>query len=95
MNSGNAVVRYDQFANRWFVVLPMFRRLPARPDAPMPGHAGEPAHMNVPAVAGQPGSAAKLNVLPPGQPTKPKQNTGPSFRTTRAPRVMEPWTKGT
>ncbi len=33
-NNGDAVVRYDQIANRWLVVMPLFRRGPARPDQP-------------------------------------------------------------
>jgi hypothetical protein len=32
--SGDAVVRYDQLANRWLFVLPIFRRAPDQPDAP-------------------------------------------------------------
>ncbi len=32
--SGDAVVRYDQLANRWLFVLPNFRRPPDQPDAP-------------------------------------------------------------
>jgi hypothetical protein len=32
--SGDAVVRYDQLANRWLFVLPIFRRPPDQPDAP-------------------------------------------------------------
>ncbi len=32
--SGDAVVRYDQLANRWLFVLPVFRRPPAEPEGP-------------------------------------------------------------
>src|SRR5215475_5299096 len=32
--SGDAVVRYDQLANRWLFVLPIFRRIPDRPQEP-------------------------------------------------------------
>jgi hypothetical protein len=32
--SGDAVVRYDQLADRWLFVLPIFRRPPDHPDAP-------------------------------------------------------------
>ncbi len=28
INNGDAVVRYDQLANRWLIVMPIFRRLP-------------------------------------------------------------------
>ena len=34
MISGDAVVRYDQLAGRWLFVLPIFRRISDRPDAP-------------------------------------------------------------
>ena len=34
INNGDAVVRYDQIANRWLVVMPLFRRGPVRPDQP-------------------------------------------------------------
>src|SRR6188768_3229388 len=33
-NNGDVVVRYDQLANRWLVVMPIFRRATARPDQP-------------------------------------------------------------
>ena len=36
--SGDAVVRYDQIANRWLFVLPLFQRGPVRADQPeIPG----------------------------------------------------------
>ena len=61
INNGDAVVRYDQLADRWLIVMPIFRRLPPRERAPagVP-KAGEPAHLSVPAVAGQPGAAEPL-----------------------------------
>ena len=34
LNNGDAVVRYDQIADRWLVVMPLFRRGPVRPDQP-------------------------------------------------------------
>jgi hypothetical protein len=47
-NNGDAVVRYDQLADRWLVVMPTFRRGAPRPDQPKPGHDGEPAQQSVP-----------------------------------------------
>ena len=39
-NNGDAVVRYDQLADRWLVLMPVFRRGPVRPDQPQaPGGA--------------------------------------------------------
>lgn len=32
INNGDAVVRYDQLADRWLIVMPTFRRLPSRND---------------------------------------------------------------
>ncbi len=40
--SGDAVVRYDQLADRWLFVLPLFSRGPVRPDQVEAGRAGEP-----------------------------------------------------
>jgi len=34
MVSGDAVVRYDQLAERWLFVLPIFRKIPDRPEEP-------------------------------------------------------------
>jgi hypothetical protein len=33
-NNGDAVARYDQIANRWLIVMPLFGRGPVRPDQP-------------------------------------------------------------
>jgi len=64
-NNGDAVVRYDQLADRWLIVMPIFSRLPVRHDAPPPSKAGEPAKPSVRGQTGQPGSAAKLIEPPP------------------------------
>jgi hypothetical protein len=42
-NNGDAVVRYDQLANRWLIVMPIFARGPVRPDQPAAGASGDPA----------------------------------------------------
>ncbi|HZS03563.1 MAG TPA: hypothetical protein VFD58_01695 [Blastocatellia bacterium] len=63
-NNGDTVVRYDQIADRWLIVMPTFRRGAARPDQPQPGRAGEPAQLSVPGRPGQPGAAAPLFVPP-------------------------------
>ncbi|HRI80210.1 MAG TPA: hypothetical protein PLR06_11810, partial [Cyclobacteriaceae bacterium] len=44
INNGDAVVRYDQLADRWLIVMPTFRRAPGRNDSltvklPQPGPA--------------------------------------------------------
>ena len=38
-NNGDAVVRYDQLAERWLIVMPVFRRSAERPDQPPPWRA--------------------------------------------------------
>src|ERR1041385_6543802 len=57
-NNGDAVVRYDQLADRWLIVMPIFRRAAVRPDQPQPGKSGEPAQVSVPGRQGQPGPAS-------------------------------------
>ncbi|HEU0174506.1 MAG TPA: hypothetical protein VFV58_09610 [Blastocatellia bacterium] len=69
-NNGDAVVRYDQLADRWLIVMPIFRRGAVRPDQPQPGRAGDPAQLSVPGQAGQPGQAVPLYVPPPSPPTQ-------------------------
>ncbi len=63
-NNGDTVVRYDQLANRWLVVMPTFRRGAVRPDQPQVPRAGDPAQLSVPGQANQPGAAAPLFVPP-------------------------------
>src|SRR5688500_17913955 len=70
-NNGDAVVRYDQLANRWLVVMPIFSRAAARPDQPAVPKPGGPAVVSVPGVAGQPGRAAKLITPPPAPSPQP------------------------
>jgi hypothetical protein len=72
-NNGDAVVRYDQLADRWLVVMPIFRRAPARPDQPPAARANDPAQLSVPGRAGQPGTAAPLFTPPPNPPVQPGQ----------------------
>jgi hypothetical protein len=54
--NGDAVVRYDQLAGRWLVVMPIFRRTVFDADRSKPG---EPV---------RPGNAARANVGRPGPP---------------------------
>jgi hypothetical protein len=75
-NNGDAVVRYDQLADRWLIVMPIFRRGAVRPDQPQPGRAGDPAQLSVPGQAGQPGAAAPLFVPSPSPPTQAQPPRG-------------------
>ena len=75
--NGDAVVRYDQLADRWLIVMPIFRRMPVRDAEPTPGSAGEPARRSVVGKRGQPGAAAQL-FEPPHEtaPTPPSAGSG-------------------
>jgi hypothetical protein len=87
INNGDAVVRYDQLAGRWLIVMPIFRRLPPRASKPAMPQAGEPAHLSLPGVEGQPGPAMLLFQPPPPVPVpeSPRPNPIPAPGT-RAPR---------
>src|SRR6202012_1702634 len=67
LNNGDAVVRYDQLANRWLIVMPTFRRGIARTDERDSSKAGLPPY------PAQPGTAEML--YQPG-PTYPEPPTG-------------------
>jgi len=75
-NNGDAVVRYDQLANRWLIVMPTFRRAPVRPDQPKPGRDGEPAPLSVIGQKNQPGAATPLFVPTPSATPAPPQPRG-------------------
>ena len=59
-NNGDAVVRYDQLADRWLIVMPIFSRAAPRSDQPTATTPADPAQVSVIGVAGQPGPAAPL-----------------------------------
>jgi hypothetical protein len=70
-NNGDAVVRYDQLADRWLIVMPIFSRSPYRDDQPAGTTPRDPAAVSVPGVRGQPGPAAPLFVPPPAAAEEP------------------------
>ncbi len=84
-NNGDAVVRYDQLADRWLIVMPIFRRSPERPDQPEPWQSGAGVQLSPPGVSGQPGPAAPLFVPPPAPPSDPAG----AATTSRARRVQQ------
>lgn len=74
-NNGDTVVRYDQLAGRWLIVMPLFSRIP-------PDQVGQRPPMNQPAPPGQlaqegqaasPGPAVMLPANPPPPPTPPQR----------------------
>ncbi|MGE3345537.1 MAG: hypothetical protein AB7L71_19115, partial [Vicinamibacterales bacterium] len=77
-NNGDTVVRYDQLANRWLIVMPIFRRGQARPDQPPVPSPSERAVVSTPGVAGQPGAATRMFVPPAPPPPAPTPATPPS-----------------
>jgi len=69
-NSGDAVVRYDQLAGRWLIVMPMFSRIapgeyPESPTAPAPALPGQFAK---PGQVSTPGAATAMSANPPQPP---------------------------
>jgi hypothetical protein len=71
-NNGDTVVRYDQLANRWLIVMPIFGRAAPRPDQPPVWTASSTAYVAPPGIRGQPGAAAKMPVPPPPPPPDPQ-----------------------
>src|SRR5262245_9906791 len=80
-NNGDAVVRYDQIADRWLIVMPIFRRDPTRSERPAPPRSGGPPGLSVPGRPNQPGPAASLVAPPPpatpAPPPAPPGQRGP------------------
>jgi hypothetical protein len=77
-NNGDAVVRYDQLADRWLITMPIFSRIPL-------SDVGERAPVEQPAAPGQlarqgqassPGSAVALPQNPPAPPPPPATGRG-------------------
>ena len=60
VNNGDAVVRYDQIADRWLIVMPIFRRGQLRPDQPFDWRASSRAYVSPPGRVDQPGQAVPL-----------------------------------
>jgi hypothetical protein len=76
LNNGDAVVRYDQLAGRWLIVMPIFRRLPFK-KAVAPGKPGGPVQLSLPGVEGQPVPAPSLDELARGEKAaRPKRKGG-------------------
>jgi len=69
-NNGDAVVRYDQLADRWLIVMPIFVRGATRPDQPTAWTPGK-THASPPGRMGQPGAPALLQPAGPVTPAQP------------------------
>ncbi|HEX4793010.1 MAG TPA: hypothetical protein VH370_04415 [Humisphaera sp.] len=82
-NNGDAVVRYDQLADRWLIVMPIFRRVPLG-DRQAPANPGDGGvQISRPGMSGQPGGGAPLEVPARGPATAPR---GAGRGPTTAPR---------
>ncbi len=64
INNGDAVVRYDQLADRWLIVMPIFKRLPPRENEPEIRKHGDPAKLSMPGKTDQPGRPEGLYIPP-------------------------------
>jgi hypothetical protein len=63
-NNGDAVVRYDQLANRWLIVMPTFSRAAPRPDQPPVWTARATPYESPVGRHNQPGAAVALDQPP-------------------------------
>jgi hypothetical protein len=87
-NNGDAVARYDQLADRWLIVMPIFSRIPEQEDARGLPRDGEPARRSLPGVPGQPSGSVKLfepPAPPPPPPARTDSQTAPRDTTRRRP----------
>lgn len=74
-NNGDAVARYDQLANRWLIVMPIFSRIADQVDERGLPKGGDPARRSLPGRADQPGAA-----MPLFQPPAPPPDSMPAAR---------------
>src|SRR3954463_16417888 len=74
-NNGDAVVRYDQLADRWLVTMPIFSRIPLSEvgERPPVGTPAPPGRLALQGQASSPGPAA----APPANPPPPPPATPP------------------
>jgi hypothetical protein len=96
-NNGDAVVRYDQLANRWLMTMPIFTRLPLAEVGTRPplAIAAAPGQLALPGQASSPGRAARLPDNPPiPPPPAPPQGRATRGQTPTAPAPPPPGTYG-
>src|SRR3954449_12760932 len=73
-NNGDAVVRYDQLADRWLVTMPIFSRIPLSDvgERPPVGTPAPPGRLALQGQASSPGPAAAPPANPPPPPAPPQ-----------------------
>ncbi|HEX5473615.1 MAG TPA: hypothetical protein VFX12_03050 [Vicinamibacterales bacterium] len=94
-NNGDVVVRYDQLANRWLIVMPIFGRIaPGEFPARGPARPGRPALPGQLATRGQAASAGPAAHMPPNavQPPPPQRRGGRGRRAGEPPAAPPPGT---
>jgi hypothetical protein len=84
-NNGDAVVRYDQLANRWLIVMPIFSRIPDQIDEREAPAADRPARRSERGKDGQPGQPEKLYQPAPPPPADTVQRPRDSTARRRTP----------
>jgi hypothetical protein len=86
-NNGDAVVRYDQLADRWLITMPIFSRIPLTEvgERPPVETAAAPGQLARPGQASTPGAAAALPPNPPQPPAPAGRGRGGQTPGTPAP----------
>src|SRR4030095_5666157 len=77
-NNGDAVVRYDQLAHRWLILMPTFARGAVRSDQPDVPKSGDPAQVSPLGRGDQPGIPFKLAPPPVPNPTVNPNRAAPA-----------------
>ena len=85
-NNGDAVVRYDQLARRWLIVMPIFSRADERRDQPPVWTARAQAYESPAGIANQPGNAVPLF-----EPEPQKAQSAPTPGPQKAPTSKGPY----
>jgi len=88
-NNGDSVVRYDQLADRWLIVMPIFRRIPGPGNETSAPVSGGPARESTKGRPGQPGPA--MTLFEPDLPTSRELEAAAEARRQRRnrPRLTE------
>ena len=89
-NNGDAVARYDQLANRWLIVMPIFSRIADQFDERGLPAGGEPARRSLVGRAGQPDSAEHLYQPPAPAPDSAQRRPTPSDSAARRRPAQSP-----
>ena len=89
-NNGDAVVRYDQLARRWLIVMPIFSRAAERPDQPPVWTARAAAYESPIGRPNQPGPAVPLYQPPAAPAVAPAPLTPAPTPAPQAPGTQAP-----